>query len=97
MMVFGADCSIVVVCTHGVRVVRVRFPAVRLGWDGAVSSAGRALAWHARGQRFDSATVHRIANCTNRYIVWGMSYSIGIWRKRRLLQRGVFGGWRIGL
>jgi len=26
-----------------------------------------------------------------------MSYSIGIWRKRRLLQRGVFGGWRIGL
>ena len=24
----------------------------------AVSSAGRAFAWHAKGQRFDPATVH---------------------------------------
>ena len=31
VVVLGADCSIVVVCAHGVRVVRVRFPAVRLG------------------------------------------------------------------
>ena len=30
-LVVVADCSIVVVCTHGVCVVRVRFPAVRLG------------------------------------------------------------------
>ena len=27
----------------------------------AVSSAGRALEWHSRGQRFDPATVHRKA------------------------------------
>jgi hypothetical protein len=28
---------------------------------GGYSSAGRALAWHARGQRFDPAYLHHVA------------------------------------
>ena len=29
------------------------------GWSWGYSSAGRALAWHARGQRFDPAYLHQ--------------------------------------
>ena len=38
----------------------------------AVSSAGRALEWHSRGQRFDPATVHRFRA---KYFPTGGSYS----------------------
>ena len=33
--------------------------SVRLNCSWGYSSAGRALAWHARGQRFDPAYLHQ--------------------------------------
>ena len=46
-------------------------------FSGAVSSAGRALEWHSRGQRFDPATVHKNFICGQRFCAEGASASGG--------------------
>ena len=44
------------------------------------SSAGRALEWHSRGQRFDPAYLHQIKNTT----FWSFFYLVGIVGAKRV-------------
>ena len=44
------------------------------------SSAGRALEWHSRGQRFDPAYLHQIKNTT----FWSFFYLVGIVGAKRI-------------
>ena len=47
-----------------------------------ISSVGRALAWHARGQRFEPAILHNAVNFPKRfsYAVWGIyiTFKVGL-------------------
>ena len=48
-----------VAAVEGGKAVTMSIRPVRFLRQGGYSSAGRALAWHARGQRFDPAYLHQ--------------------------------------
>ena len=52
------------IITH---VVRSTTPNDKPAWG--ISSAGRALAWHARGQRFDPAILHHTVRTRTRFFM----------------------------
>ena len=65
-----------------------RHTRVLLGNQGprGFSSAGRALAWHARGQRFDSAKLHqdgRFPKGSGRFHSWVRWFGPSVRRSRR--------------
>ena len=55
-------------------------PVVRHGTDiWGISSAGRALAWHARGQRFDPAILHQKSTVLRREYGAFLFAEAGFW------------------
>ena len=64
------------IITH---VVRSTTPNDKPAWG--ISSAGRALAWHARGQRFDPAILHHTVRTRTRFFTKKGSGTFFVYRK----------------